>query len=322
MVGRWVKASEKWNADPTKVNWNSLRIGSGQKPLYEEAENQLHKWVSDQHGMGVEITNSNVRNKMYQILQQPEMKALYPDAEKEFKASSRWLAGFLARKKLTVLRDRPVFKKRPVCDVVLREYRQNIKRLRKEREFEFRNLFNMDELPVWFDTDGNLRVNLRREKEMKISDTFYKFTIVLTCAADGTKYSPICVFRGTELPYGEKVPDSIIVWFHEDGIMSRELMFNYIDMLHVIRMMSNQSNKPAIMVHDKSMDPEGEIFQKFASYNISLAVIPNGTMLSVLQPIDIINKIFKDNLIKEWDKWNAITGIIRRATITDICGWV
>ncbi|CAB5394456.1 unnamed protein product [Rhizophagus irregularis] len=42
---------------------------------------------------------------------------------------------------------------------------------------------------------------------MKISDTFYKFTIVLTCAADGTKYSPICVFRGTELPYGEKVPD-------------------------------------------------------------------------------------------------------------------
>ncbi|CAB4391199.1 unnamed protein product [Rhizophagus irregularis] len=39
---------------------------------------------------------------------------------------------------------------------------------------------------------------------MKISDTFYKFTIVLTCAADGTKYSPICVFRGTELPYGEK----------------------------------------------------------------------------------------------------------------------
>lgn len=187
MVGRWVKASEKWNADPTKVNWNSLRIGSGQKPLYEEAENQLHKWVSDQHGMGVEITNSNVRNKMYQILQQPEMKALYPDAEKEFKASSRWLAGFLARKKLTVLRDRPVFKKRPVCDVVLREYRQNIKRLRKEREFEFRNLFNMDELPVWFDTEGNLRVNLRREKEMKISDTFYKFTIVLTCAA-GKKF--------------------------------------------------------------------------------------------------------------------------------------
>ena len=93
-------------------------------------------------------------------------------------------------------------------------------------------------------------------------------------------------------------------------------------MLHVIRMMNNQSNKPAIMVHDKSMDPEGAIFQKFASHNISLAVIPHGTMLSVLQPIDVINKIFKDNLVKEWDKWNAITGIIRRATITDICGWV
>jgi hypothetical protein len=130
------------------------------------------------------------------------------------------------------------------------------------------------------------------------------------------------VFRGTELPYGEKVPDGVIVWFHEDGIMSQELMFNYIDMLHVIRMMNNQSNKPAIMVHDNSIDPEGPVFQKFASHNINFAVIPSGTMLSVLQPIDIINKIFKDNLIKEWDKWNAITGIIRRATITDICGWV
>jgi len=36
----------------------------------------------------------------------------------------------------------------------------------------------MDELPVWFDAEGNLRVNLRREKAMKIPDTFFKFTIV------------------------------------------------------------------------------------------------------------------------------------------------
>src|SRR6266536_1790414 len=33
MVGRWVKASKKWNEEPTKINWNSLRVGSGQKPL-------------------------------------------------------------------------------------------------------------------------------------------------------------------------------------------------------------------------------------------------------------------------------------------------
>ncbi|CAI2166806.1 8832_t:CDS:2 [Funneliformis geosporum] len=228
MVGRWVKASKKWNAEPAKVNWNSLRVGSGQKPLYEEAENKLHQWVSDQHKLGAEITNSNVRNRMYQILKQPDMKVLYPDAENDFKASSRWLAGFLSRKKLTVQRDRPVFKKRPVCDVVLREYRQDIK----------------------------------------------------------------------------------------------QLMSDYIDMLHVIRVMNNQSSQPAIMVHDGSMNSEGAISQKFASHNINLAVIPDGTILSVLQPMDVINKVFKDNLLKEWDKWNAITGIDRRATITEICGWI
>ncbi|CAG8512703.1 6113_t:CDS:2 [Funneliformis mosseae] len=75
--------------------------------------------------LGAEITNSNVRNRMYQILKQPDMKVLYPDAVNEFKASSRWLSGFLSRKKLTVLRDRPVFKKRPAkfptVDSILKE---------------------------------------------------------------------------------------------------------------------------------------------------------------------------------------------------------
>jgi hypothetical protein len=60
-----------------------------------------------------------------------------------------------------------------------------------------------------------------------------------------------------------------------------------------------------------------------------LAVIPGG-LTSICQPLDVaINKPFKDNLRKEWYFWMfnsgagyTVGGNLRRAKISDVCGWV
>ena len=68
---------------------------------------------------------------------------------------------------------------------------------------------------------------------------------------------------------------------------------------------------------------------KFKQHNFHLTVIPAG-LTSLCQPLDIsINKPFKDNLRKEWHEWMVqggagvtAAGNLKRARISDVCGWV
>jgi hypothetical protein len=48
------------------------------------------------------------------------------------------------------------------------------------------DIYNMDEMPVWFDMAGNFTVNQRGEKTVHVRETKNEknqFTVVLTCAA-------------------------------------------------------------------------------------------------------------------------------------------
>jgi len=60
------------------------------------------------------------------------------------------------------------------------------------------------------------------------------------------------------------------------------------------------------MVYDSfSEHLEESIKKDFSNSGIDLAVIPDG-LTSICQPLDVaINKLFKDNLRKEWHFWMA-----------------
>ncbi|CAG8584364.1 8883_t:CDS:2 [Scutellospora calospora] len=71
---------------------------------------------------------------------------------------------------------------------------------------------------------------------------------------------------------------------------------------------------------------EDSVKKKFRDNGIDLAVIPSG-LTSICQPLDVaINKLFKDNLRKEWYLWIAkggagktAAGNLQRARISDVC---
>ena len=74
---------------------------------------------------------------------------------------------------------------------------------------------------------------------------------------------------------------------------------------------------------------EESVKEKFKEYNYDLAVILD-SLTSICQPLDVaINKLFKDNLKKEWHLWMANSdadqtagGNLQCTKIGDIYGWV
>jgi Tc5 transposase DNA-binding domain len=99
MVGRWMKASAKWT---TETKLYSLRIGSGRNSFFPEAEKRLYNWVIEQRKQGLAVTSATIKVTMFNILEEPDMIALYGNTTESFKASFRWLYGFMKRYKLSL----------------------------------------------------------------------------------------------------------------------------------------------------------------------------------------------------------------------------
>ncbi|GBB97766.1 hypothetical protein RclHR1_03060023 [Rhizophagus clarus] len=81
---------------------------------------------------------------------------------------------------------------------LVKNFHRFVIRLRVKNSIEPCNIFNMDEMPVWFDMAGNITINPKGEKTVYIRGTGNEknwFTVVLICAADGTKLPLICIFK-------------------------------------------------------------------------------------------------------------------------------
>ena len=109
--------------------------------------------------------------------------------------------------------------------------------------------------------------------------------------------------------------------------MDENIMKNYID--YLVEEV-DKPELPKMMVYDSFRGHLVEsVKKKFCENGFDLAVIPGG-LTSICQPLDVaINKLFKDNLRKEWHLWMAngsagetAAGNLRRARLSEVCGWV
>lgn len=184
MVGRWMKASTKWTVE-TKLD--SLRVGSGRNSFFPEAEKRLYDWVIEQRKQGLAVTYTTIKVTMFNILEEPDMVALYGNTTESFKASFCWLNGFMKRHNLSLRWHTKISQKLPKqTEELLEKFRQYVMHLRIKNCYELCNIFNMDETPVWFDIMGNFIINQKGDKTIHIRSTSNEknqFTIVLTCAA-------------------------------------------------------------------------------------------------------------------------------------------
>ena len=89
MVSRWVSASSKWTSE-TKAK--SKRVSSGRKALFPAAEKKLYTWIIQQRKQGLAVAYITIRNKILEILKEPEMVVLYGNLVEDFKTLVRLMS--------------------------------------------------------------------------------------------------------------------------------------------------------------------------------------------------------------------------------------
>ena len=70
--------------------------------------------------------------------------------------------------------------------------------LRKEHDYPLSLIGNMDETPLSFNLPSNTTIEHSGSKTVSILSTDHKrsnFTVILACLADGSKLSPVIIFK-------------------------------------------------------------------------------------------------------------------------------
>ena len=91
----------------------------------------------------------------------------------------------------------------------------------QKSNYEMQQIGNMDETLLNFDMLPSRTVNPAGEKTVLIKTTgtgnkINYFTVVLACLADGTKLTPMIIYKRKTMPR-EDIPSGILVHVHQKG---------------------------------------------------------------------------------------------------------
>ena len=150
-------------------------------------------------------------------------------------------------------------------------------RLHEEKNFSLSCIANMDETSVFFDMAGDLTINPTGSKTVhirSIGNEKNRFTVILTCFADGSKFPPIIIFKGKHQPKTiPPQPLGIQVWFQDNGWIDEINMKKY----SRYQLSKNLDNSSKMLIYDSfSAHITPDIKASFKNNNTDLIVIPGG----------------------------------------------
>jgi len=239
-----------------------------------------------------------IQAKAKAFAQEHEWQTICPDVQM-FTFSHKWLDGWMVRNNLSNRRRTTVAQHLP--DNLIekqQEFLAFIMYRRIQHDYPLGLIGNMDETPMTFDLPSNTTVDEMGTKTVSIRTTGHEktnFTVVLTCMADGTKLSPIVIFKLKNIPRGN-FPPGVIVRANPTGWMNENEMLYWIENVWIKRA-RRFSNPQSLLVLDSfSAHITDSVKRRFGEKNTNIAVIPGG-LTSRLQPLDVsINKSFKSKV--------------------------
>ena len=317
-VRRWRQNKTTLKSMPSKKR--AMRSGKARWP---ELEEQLLAWVVEKRAAGHAVSTQALRLKARNIADETGMD--------DFKAGTSWAYRFMKRHDLSFRRRTHIAQRLPeeLAEKTTR-FQRYVIRKRRQHNYPLDRIGNADQTPLTFDVPSSSTISAKGVKSVSVMTTGHekdRFTVMLSCTADGGKLPPYVVFKRKTIPKGEF--PGVIVRAQKKGWMDQDLVE---DWLRVVwgRRVGGLSRKRSMLVLDAfrchNSAPTKEVLRE---YNTDLVMIPGG-MTSILQPLDVgVNKPFKDGLRRCWTDWmldGAKTftkgGRMRKADLPTICGWI
>lgn len=296
----------------------------GKVCLWPDLERQLFEWVVEQRECGYIVTRNQIMLKAKKISKMENIQ--------NFKGNRGWCDRFMKRKNLSIRQKTKIAQKLPKdLEDKITKFLSYVIRLRKSCNFDLTSIGNMDETPVWFDMPSERTVDIRGSKTILVKTTGHeksRFTVVLTCLANGEKLRPMIIFKRKTMPKGNFSP-GVVVHVHPRGWMDEEGMKIWTERVWRRRKGGLLKTKSLLTLDSFRAHITEKVKNMIKNENTLLAVIPGG-LTSVLQPLDVcLNKPFKDKLKEKWNEWmlkedKALTpgGNMKCASHEQVSHWV
>lgn len=318
-VRRW--RSEKESLEKMPKLKRARRRGTVCYPFLEAS---LENWIKEQRDKGLPVSTVRIRLQAKLIAQQLGLE--------NFKGGSNWCYRFMKRKKLSV-RVRTTIGQALPTDYEEKQasFRDYIHTVIKEQKFPDSHVINMDEVPLTFDCPPNRTVDSKGVKTITVATTGNErtaFTCVLACAANGDKLKPLLIFKRKTVPKGNYPPD-VLICANQKGWMCEKIMLHWLNEVWRKRKGAFFQPRGILIVDSMRAHLMESVKSECKKVSAILAVIPGG-LTKILQPLDLaVNKAFKNEMRKHWEKWMregmhsyTKSGRMKKATYEKVAEWV
>lgn len=319
---RWLKE----DYDKVKITRRSRRKnkkGQGRKVSYpHDVDEALYKWVLEKREVdNVPISTFALKTKALSLI-----KPILPN----FKASDGWVQGFRRRFDL-VLRARTSIAQMLPADLESKicNFRQEVKFIRQNSDFDYAYIANMDETPVYMDMVPAKTIDKKGKKSIKVRTTKSekcRVTAVLACTATGDMLPPMIIFKGTTTRSIRGIASNdAIISYQKKAWVDEGQMLKWIKEVWV----KYTKKAPSLLFYDTfSAHLTDAVKESFKQCNTTVVLIPGG-LTSVLQPLDVsINKPVKSHLRQSWVEYMlqnvnvSANGIPSKPSKQTIVDWI
>ena len=325
-VREWIKNESILRMNDFGSAKKKRKIGSGQKPLSEEMDDELYNFFLDERENGRIVSNQTLSEKAKKIAARIGIT--------EFKASTQYVSNFKKRYNITMRVGTTDSQKTPeFFQEEVKCFFDCINRLRVDNDYTDYNIGNMDQTMCRFDMPCKRTNNLKGESSVRITNTKCTkrgFTVALCARASGHKMPAFCILKEQSGRIPQKVmaklivPKNVRLTATTNGWMSRKTLEEW--MLKIWG--RNEDDVRRLLILDRApIHVTSEVASKLSELDTDFVLIPPGCT-RLLQPADVCwIKPFKDEMKRNWELFMRKGQMIKKGNLKcpsrqDVLNWV